>query len=246
MRDWFASDLHLRDAAPQSLEVFARLLAAMREGDRLWLLGDLFDAWVGEAGSAIERRMEAMLAEAAQSHQVAVMRGNRDVLMGAAWCGRLGLRLLPDPWPLQRDGKRLLLSHGDLWCTADKPYVQARKAMRSFVMQHRFLSMPLAQRLDEVAKLRGRSQQHQSGADPASLDAQLPALRLARRAWCADAVLHGHTHLPGIHPGELDGRPRVVLGEWRDSAQVCRLDEKGFHLLDAATEGMPQLQHCAW
>lgn len=225
------SDLHLCDALPRTFEAFGRYLQTTA-ADAVLVLGDLFEAWVGDdmANQGFERDCVAMLGQASQRRWLGFMVGNRDFLAGPALRARAGLHHLPDPTVLTAWGRRLLLSHGDALCLADEPYQAFRAEVRSPAWQSAFLARPLEQRLKIAADMRQASKTRRQfdGALDADLDTPetLNWLAAARSA----TLLHGHTHRPADHalPG---GATRQVLSDWdldhAARAQVLRISADG-------------------
>lgn len=215
--DWRAidliSDLHLAQAAPGTFEAFAAYLRDT-DADAVWILGDLFELWVGDDGAArpFESRCVDLLAAAARRRCVGFMAGNRDFLVGTALLQATGMMALPDPTRLDAWGLALLLSHGDALCLADAPYQAFRAQVRSPAWQASFLARPLDERLHIGRELRGASDaRRRMGNSSADVDAD------EARRWltAADAavLLHGHTHRPGNHDLGA-GLSRRVLSDW--------------------------------
>lgn len=242
----FMSDLHLQVAQPRTFAAFrAHLLGT--PADAVFILGDLFEAWVGDDAidaadeMSFEGECAQLLAEAARRCSVAFMPGNRDFLVGPDFLQRCGLIGLADPTLLHAFGRRLLLSHGDALCLDDRDYQSFRATVRDPGWQAAFLAQPLARRREIAAGLRAESRQRQqaSGERPADLWADVDADEAC--AWLAasgaERLIHGHTHRPGDH--ELpDGRWRHVLGDWECDAapgehrgDVLRLDAGGLQRL---------------
>lgn len=234
------SDLHLKPEEPATAEAFAQYLALTR-ADAVLILGDLFEVWVGDDG-ATPGSFEAQCGQsmAACTAELAFMRGNRDFLMGSDFLARHGLRDLADPTVLAFAGRRILLTHGDLLCTADQAYQAYRKQVRAPAWQHEFLARPLAERRAIAAQMRAQSQAHHGAAGfYAPVDDAL-ALEWLRAAG-ADTLIHGHTHDPADHVLAGDGgsheRARVVLSDWHVAgatrrAEVLRLTPHAMTRID--------------
>ena len=228
----FISDLHLSEAEPATVQAWQAYLRSTR-ADAVFLLGDLFEVWVGDdaAGEAgFEADCSAALRQAAQQRAVFVMHGNRDFLIGPAWCQTQGLSLLDDPTVLGFGGQRWLLSHGDALCLDDHDYQRFRTQVRSAVWQSDFLAQPLTERRAIARGLRQASEaRKQSESLWADVDAA--AARALLQAAQASTLIHGHTHRPADH--DLgDGLTRVVLSDWclddaPRRAEVLVLDGSG-------------------
>ena len=211
----FISDLHIDDERPQVLAGLRRWLDAHADGfDALYLLGDLAEAWVGDDddGPAANALREAMAAAAKRS-AVYVMRGNRDFLLGERFAADTGATLLPDPSVVDVDGQRVLLAHGDAYCTGDAEYQRMRALFRSPAWQADVLAKPLAERRALAAALRSQSQAANERKASNIMDVTPAAIAEAMAAADASLMVHGHTHRPGLH-AVGDGRERIVLGDW--------------------------------
>ncbi|WP_222565625.1 UDP-2,3-diacylglucosamine diphosphatase [Novilysobacter antarcticus] len=241
MTTLFISDLHLDAERPHITELFGRFLdAEARDAEALYILGDLFEAWIGDddpsdTATFVADRLRD-LADAGTP--VWFMHGNRDFLVGQDFAGRAGMTILPDPTVIQLYGKPVLLMHGDTLCTDDVAYQQFRAQTRNPAWQAQFLSQPLAARIAFAKQAREASQAHQSGlASEGTMDTITDvapaAVAAAFQQFGVDTLIHGHTHRPAVHVREVDGRPRerVVLGDWYEQGSVLRVDRQG-HRLD--------------
>lgn len=197
------------------LDGLRRVLANDAGVDAMYVLGDLAEVWVGDDDDgATANALREALAEAAARHAVFVMRGNRDFLLGDRFATDTGVALLADPSVIEVDGQRVLLAHGDAYCTRDAAYQRARAQLRSPQWQAQVLAKPLRERRALAARLRAESAA--AGANKAAhiMDVTPAAVQAALAAADAPLLVHGHTHRPGIH--ELGGeRRRIVLGDWR-------------------------------
>ncbi|MEO7152161.1 MAG: UDP-2,3-diacylglucosamine diphosphatase [Burkholderiaceae bacterium] len=218
--DWraidFLSDLHLSRATPATLRALQQHLAHT-PADAVFILGDLFEAWVGDDAARLagfERECADLLREAAAHRHLAFMHGNRDFLVGPELLETSGVQALHDPSVLTAFGERVLLSHGDLLCLDDVDYQRYRTQVRTEPWKSQFLARPLAVRRSLVAGMREQSRQHQAQQPLAAwhdLDPDMSARWL--RAAAATTLLHGHTHRPGRH-GLGSGLTRHVLSDW--------------------------------
>lgn len=229
----FVSDLHLDAGSPAAVDTFLGLLAgAARDADALYLLGDLFESWIGDDDPDPVRTQvcEALRGLAAHGVAVFAMHGNRDFLLGPGFEARSGCRLLPDPSITTIHGARVLLSHGDLLCTGDHAYQELRSTVRSPAFQRRVGALSLAQRELLAAAARAGSRAHTATARTEIMDVDAGAVAALARATGVDVILHGHTHRPGVHEFELDGRRvrRIVLDAWYERGSALRWDEHGF------------------
>ena len=240
MTTLFVSDLHLDPARPEITRLFAEFLdGEARSADALYILGDLFEAWVGdddpsEIGASVADRLAAL---AASGVPVYFMHGNRDFLLGADYARRAGMVLLEDPTVVDLHGRRALLMHGDTLCTDDAAYQQFRAQTRDPAWQAQFLAQPLAARLAFAQQARAASQARQgelrdAGTMETITDVAPAAVEAAFRAHGVDLLIHGHTHRPAVHALDIDGQAckRVVLGDWYEQGSVLRVDATGVQL----------------
>ena len=237
MSTLFVSDLHLDPERPEITALFGRFLDGDARGaDALYILGDLFEAWVGdddpsEAGAFVAERLRALVEAGVPTYFI---RGNRDFLLGDAYATRCGMTLLDDPTVVDLYGTPSLLLHGDLLCTDDAAYQQFRAQTRDPQWQAQFLAQPLAARLAFAAQARAASQARYGelvakgmaetvgDVAPATVQAWFERFGIRR-------MIHGHTHRPAIHD-EGHGRTRIVLGDWYQQGSVLRVSADGCDL----------------
>jgi len=228
----FISDLHLDAERP---EVTNQLLMFLQDegvhADALYILGDLFESWVGDDDpnphyATIKHGIRELC-----SHGVPVyfMRGNRDFAIGERFAQETGVQILPDPQVVVLYGAHVLLSHGDAYCTDDVRYQAARKMTRDPAWLETMLQKPLQERLAFAARARAASAAHGGTVNEKITDVNQDAIKQALRTAHVDTILHGHTHRPGLHRFTLDGEPavRIVLGDWFEQGSVLRWDEDG-------------------
>ena len=230
----FISDLHLARDMPRTFEAWAAHLE-QTPADAVFMLGDLFEVWVGDDARTcgFERECADVLARAARRRALGFMAGNRDFLVGTALLGDCGVVALADPTVVAAFGTRALLTHGDALCVGDVDYQRFRAEVRDAAWQRRFLALPLDERRTIARSLRDASEARRRSAPlPAAVavDAALAAEWLARAA--APVLVHGHTHRPGSAalPG---GGVRHVLSDWDleqppGRADVLRWTRDGF------------------
>lgn len=221
----FVADLHLGAQSARTADAFCRWVGAQAaDADALFILGDLFEAWIGDDMLRPEARVhigdEAAVAQqvcaalqgwTARGHTLFVQHGNRDFLLGPDFAQTTGAQLLSDPVVLEFAGQRLLLTHGDQLCIADSVYLRFRAQVRNPDWQRMTLSQPLAARAEQARALRTASRTAQSRAELwADAEPQEAARWLARAGCCW--MIHGHTHRPRDH--WHDGSLRQVLSDW--------------------------------
>ena len=236
MATLFVSDLHLDPERPAITELFGRFVDEEARGaDALYILGDLFEAWVGdddpsEAGAFVAAKLLALRDAGVP---VRFIRGNRDFLLGEDYARRAGMEILPDPVVVPLYGKPVLLMHGDLLCSDDTAYQAFRAQTRDPRWQSQFLSQPLAARIAFAQRARAASQLHQSGlqsqgAMETITDATPATISDAFARYGVDRIIHGHTHRPKVHD-ERNGT-RIVLGDWYEQGSVLRVEPDRFEL----------------
>jgi UDP-2,3-diacylglucosamine hydrolase len=233
------SDLHLCAALPKTFAAFAQHLIHT-PADAVFILGDLFEVWVGDDMGALgfERNCVELLAQVAHQKPLGLMVGNRDFLLGPAFFAQTGCWSLPDPTALSAWGQQVLLSHGDALCLSDLPYQAFRKQVRSAAWQAEFLARPLADRLQIAADIRRASQGRRQFDGAADADLDIPAMLALLRRTSAPTLVHGHTHRPGSET-LAPGFERHVLSDWDldhgQRAEVLRWTAQGLQRLAPAT-----------
>lgn len=229
MATLFISDLHLDDARPHIVDAFEALLAGeARRAEALYILGDLFESYIGDDDDAALNTRVARATRMVHDAGVPVffMHGNRDFLLGPDYAKRAGMTLLDDPAVVEIGTRRILLMHGDTLCTDDVEYVKFRALVRNREWQHAFLAKPLTERRAFAAQARGESRKHTASARPEIMDVNQTAVEAAMRAHDVRHLIHGHTHRPATHYLDMDGRKaeRIVLGDWYEQASALRVD----------------------
>jgi UDP-2,3-diacylglucosamine hydrolase len=215
----FVSDVHLDSNAPDATEqFFAFLRTHAANAESLYILGDLFEVWVGDDDPDPEkgRIIEALRKLTDSGVACFVTHGNRDFLLGRRFCDQAGVRLLQDPIVIELDGERVLVTHGDALCTDDHAYQELRSSVRTAEWQERFLALPFEVRDRFANQARKGSRAHTTRTAPQIQDVNPAAVETAFRAARVRRIIHGHTHRPGVHDTLLDGEPaqRIVLGAW--------------------------------
>lgn len=245
----FVSDVHLDTSAPAAVEQFIDFLQTHApRAAALYILGDLFEVWVGDDETDPDkRRVRAALRTLTRAGVACfVIHGNRDFLLGRDFCRDTGCRLLSDPVVAEFDGERVLLTHGDALCTDDHAYQELRSIVRQETWQQRFLALPLADRELLANQVRAGSKQHTARTIPTIMDVNPLAVEAAYRVAGVRRIIHGHTHRPAIHDTLIDGAPaqRIVLGAWYEQGSYLTYDEGKYELHElprAPTSGSERL-----
>ncbi len=228
----FISDLHLEAARPDITEAFGQFLSGLSGScSALYILGDLFDAWVGDDDDA---PLPALIADRLkrlgdEGVVVAFMAGNRDFALGNDYAQRAGFQRLDDPTVIDLHGRRALLMHGDTLCTDDVAYQAVRAQVRNPAWLAQMLAQPLAVRRAFAAQARAQSSAHTAMTAGAIMDVNADAVADAFRQHDVDLLIHGHTHRPARHDIVVDGsaRTRIVLGDWYHQGTVLVAHDDG-------------------
>ncbi len=233
MSTYFISDLHLSTERPGTIEVFKSFLRGpARRAEALYILGDLFEAWVGDDDdSPLSRQVVAELAEYTQAGNRAFFtHGNRDFLIGSVFAQQTGCTLLPEHQVIDLYGCRTLVMHGDLLCTDDVAYLAMRKQLHDKLWQSAFLAKSLPERWALAQQLRAQSRSAMATKAEYIMDANTGAIANTIASFGVRELIHGHTHRPGTHSLEVEGQSvrRIVLGDWyeQDSVLVCDGDSR--------------------
>ena len=232
---FIVSDLHIDAAEPAIAAQFREFLAGPARGAiALYVLGDLFESWIGDDDPCPHTR--TVIADLRRLSDSGVslyfMHGNRDFLLGRRFCGETGGSLLADPTVVTLYGRRALLTHGDALCTDDLPYQKLRALVRDPKWQTQFLALSIAQRQALAAEARAGSRAHTAGQPTMLMDVNAAAVADTFRAAGVDTLIHGHTHRPGTSSHLVDGTPRtrIVTGDWHRAGSALRWDADGFSL----------------
>jgi UDP-2,3-diacylglucosamine hydrolase len=230
----FTSDCHLDPERPQIATSLTRFLEERAPtASRLYILGDLFEVWLGDDDPVVDRQpVIDALRRLASVIPVYFMAGNRDFLLGQDFAARVGLRLLEEPQQLQLGKHRVLLIHGDTLCTDDHDYQQFRNMVRTARWQAEFLGQPLAERQSIAARLRSDSSAAMAQKSPDIMDVNPQAVEDCFEQYGVDTIIHGHTHRPAVH--HYGSRlQRLVLGDWNPGPSYLSWQrQQGFKLVD--------------
>lgn len=232
MTTLFISDLHLESSKPEIGRQFLEFLEGeASEADALYILGDLFESWVGDDDpnphyavmkSGLRRLVDTGV-------PVFFMHGNRDFMIGAEFAEETGVTILDDPEIIELHGEKVMLSHGDALCIDDKQYQQLRLMTRNPEWQAMMRAKSLTERLVFAENARRQSQEYNDSVGEDIMDVNQDAVVGTFRNRDIDVLLHGHTHRPAVHEIDLKGRTgkRIVLGDWFEQGSVVRWDDSG-------------------
>ncbi len=233
MQTLFISDLHLPDEPSPLREGFLRFLdGPARSAKAVYILGDLFEYWIGDdvGMQAYAAEIASLKALTASGVAVYFMHGNRDFLVGKRFATATGVQLLHDPLTVDLHGHRTLLSHGDLWCTDDVGYQRWRRFSRNCIAQWIFSMLPLARRQAIAGGVRGKSASAKRNKAESIMDVNADAVVQAFQHYRIDRIIHGHTHRPATHALSLaaGNAERIVLADWREGQmEYLAVDETG-------------------
>lgn len=230
----FISDLHLAWEKPTLSRHFLEFLQRRAaRAQAVYILGDLFDAWIGDDDDSPPNRSikKALRTLTEAGVRIFLLQGNRDFLLGEQFCRETGIALLDDYSVIELNGTRVLLTHGDLLCTDDEAYQAFRKKSRSPRWQSDVLGKPLLLRLLAARWYRLRSHFHKRGKSDEIMDVNPQTVAETMRRHGCDILIHGHTHRPNLHEFLLDGRgaKRYVLADWTvDGASALNWNGSSF------------------
>ena len=232
MSTLFISDLHLEAARPEiAAQLFDFLGTEAASADALYILGDLFESWVGDddPNEHYATVKNALRDLADTGVPLFFMHGNRDFMIGDRFAEETGVSILPDPYVTNIHGRKVMLSHGDAYCTDDLEYQAVRKMSRDPAWQSMMLAKSLDERLAFAAQARAASMAHGGSLNDDISDVNDAAIHDAMSAANVRLMLHGHTHRPAVHDIEVDGdaAQRIVLGDWYEQGSVVRWDDSG-------------------
>jgi UDP-2,3-diacylglucosamine hydrolase len=234
----FISDLHLDGERPDITAQFLDFLdREARQARALYILGDLFEAWIGDDDPDPDKRrvVEALRSLTRSGVPVYFIHGNRDFLIGRRFAADTGAELLADGTLIELYGKRVLLMHGDTLCIDDPDYQRLRRIVRNPVVQFVLRRLSLGQRQKLATRMRAGSKAHIESMDrqkPQIMDVNQGAVVRTFEEEHADFIVHGHTHRPAVHEVKIGDRvaTRIVLGDWYEQGSVLRWTEQGFEL----------------
>lgn len=227
------SDLHLEEQRPDLTRAFVHFLAGRaRAAEALYILGDFFEVWIGDDGmTPFQHEIARALRQLSDSGTpIFLMHGNRDFLIGKAFCREAGCTLLKDPSLVRFNGEPVLLMHGDSLCTQDLAYMKLRRWLRHpltlFILRH----LPLATRHKLARKLRSESRAQTSMKASEIVDVTPDEVPRIMAEYGVRTLIHGHTHRPAVHELQVAGQAarRIVLGDWDKQGWALQIDASGY------------------
>lgn len=235
MAQLFVSDLHLEDARPDIIRAFFHLLDSLQDQfDELYLLGDIFEVWLGDdtPSHCADQLADRLRALADAGIRVFLLHGNRDFLLGAHYAARCGAQLIEEPVLLQVAGRNALLMHGDALCTQDTDYQAFRRMVRDPQWQQTFLAKSLEERISIGRQLRDKSQQSAKEKADYIMDVSQDEVVAVMEQHQVSLLIHGHTHRPATHSVQLTSgtATRMVLGDWYKQGWYILADDHAARL----------------
>lgn len=235
MTTLFISDLHLDAQHPAVTDLFCRFLRERAaSAEALYILGDLFEAWIGDDDRSELNQHIAFALKQLSETGVALyfIHGNRDFLLGPTYAELCGLQLLDETAIIDLYGEATLIMHGDTLCTDDTDYQAFRVKVRNEDWQRQILQLPLPQRRAMAHQLRENSRSAARLKQQDITDVNQNTVQQVMGEYGVSRLIHGHTHRPAVHRFELDHQPmqRIVLGDWYEQGSLLSVDPSSFHL----------------
>jgi len=233
----FISDLHLEDSEPERTHWLLKFLAGpARRAAAVYILGDLFEFWIGDDALSPTAREVAKATAALRASGLPCyfMHGNRDFLLGKDYAATAGMELLPESLVVDLYGTQTLLLHGDTLCTDDLEYQAFRRQARDSAWQAAILAMSIEERLRMAQTARDASIEHTGSASMEIMDVNAQAVSDAFREHKIARMIHGHTHRPAFHLVDLgdSGAERIVLADWYDAGSYLEVGPDGIGSVD--------------
>ena len=231
---YFISDIHLTEDRPDITECLLTFLADdAREADALYVLGDLFEYWVGDDDiTPFNTRVAAAFKAVSETIPVYFIHGNRDFAMRKAYAKRAGFQLLPEQAVVDLYGTPTLIMHGDELCTEDVSYQKFRKKARSWWWPRIMLAMPLWYRRKLKEEIQQKSRESKSTLTMEIMDVTTSEVERQFELHKVSRMIHGHTHRPAVHDLTINNEPaqRVVLGDWYSQGSMLKVSPEGIEL----------------
>ena len=239
MTTYFISDLHMEMIESPIANTFSEFLKRLNQNDTLYILGDLFESWIGDdnVSELSQFVIDQLNTLSNQGIHIGIMHGNRDFLIGQDFCNAASIELINDPYIIDINGEKAMLTHGDQLCTDDHEYQAFRSVVRNPIWQKDFLNFPISKREKIAGETKDASKQSKVQKTMEIMDVNPDAVLKAFKENAVEIMIHGHTHRPNVHKISNDQNKltRYVLGDWsKESAIILKWDETGIELLDLA------------
>ena len=232
----FISDLHISESQPEIAGQFIDFLEnSTKETDALYILGDLFEYWIGDddPNPYYKPIISALNNYTASGVTTYFMHGNRDFLIGAIFAKKTGIKILKDPSNIKINDEKIMISHGDIFCTDDREYQITRKLTRDPEWQKMMLRKSIAERINFAQESRDKSKDHTKYLDENITDVNQDEINKTFQKNNITKLIHGHTHKPAIHDTLINNIPhqRLVLGDWYEQGSILNWDQSGPNLV---------------
>ncbi|GIU07633.1 UDP-2,3-diacylglucosamine hydrolase [Shewanella sp. c952] len=233
MRTLFVGDLHLSADRPDITQAFLTFLETqLTDTSALYILGDLFEVWVGDdIAEPFANQLADAIKLASKKLPIFFIHGNRDFLIGGAFAQRSGMTLLPEVYTINLYGIETVILHGDSLCTLDKPYQRFRKFRNFAWAKWLYAHLPKSKRLGIAAKLRSNSQSSNQHKSYSIMDVEPDAVLELLDSTNTQQMIHGHTHRPAIHQ-LTNGKRRIVVGDWYEQGSMLCIDQDSVELIE--------------
>lgn len=233
MRTLFVGDLHLSADRPDITQAFLTFLETqLTDTSALYILGDLFEVWVGDdIAEPFANQLADAIKLASKKLPIFFIHGNRDFLIGSAFAQRSGMTLLPEVYTINLYGIETVILHGDSLCTLDKPYQRFRKFRNFAWAKWLYAHLPKSKRLGIAAKLRSNSQSSNQHKSYSIMDVEPDAVLELLDSTNTQQMIHGHTHRPAIHQ-LTNGKRRIVVGDWYEQGSMLCIDQDSVELIE--------------
>jgi len=237
---YFISDLHLDESTTHITSLFRSFVEKLKKNNEqteLYILGDLFESWIGDDyKNELHDKVKITLKSLSESGiKVFFLYGNRDFLIGEKFLSETDVQLLIDPFLLKGNGKTILLTHGDQMCVDDVEYQTFRSIVRNPDWQKDFLNYPISKRLKIAGETKDASKESKQEKSMDIMDVNEEEVIRVFKKYKVNTMIHGHTHRPMKHELKIDGREcsRYVLGDWnKTTAMVLQWNSDSLELID--------------
>jgi len=231
----FIADLHLEKERKDISDLFCQFLRTdARTADALYILGDLFEVWIGDDNPCPFHAYIAQQIKALSDSGVPVyfIHGNRDFIIGKRFAKESGMTLLPEAMVVDLYGNNTLIMHGDSLCTLDVAYQKFRKKSRKKWWQTLMLALPLFVRKKMARDIRNKSTEKKQTIDLSIMDVTQSEVELVMQQFNVTRLIHGHTHRPDIHHFDVAGQTfeRIVLGDWYSQGSMLKVTAQDIDL----------------
>ncbi|WP_394132864.1 UDP-2,3-diacylglucosamine diphosphatase [Shewanella maritima] len=230
MNTVFIGDLHLSEDRPDITQAFNQFLHQLNNAEALYIIGDLFEVWVGDdIAEPFALAIANSIRSVAKHTPVYFIHGNRDFMVGKDFCSKAGMTILPEVVTLDLYGKSTVVLHGDSLCTLDKAYQRFRKFRSIAWVRWLYGKLPKSKRLSIAANIRNKSKAGNQYKSVQIMDVEAEAVDALMTKTKCEHMIHGHTHRPAIHH-LANNKQRIVVGDWYEQGSVLVINQQGIEL----------------